>query len=96
MFSDWIRCDVTPSELRNLLRIFEDCASAPLGLHNLLATATRLGYENAVGRWYKASEAFLLIKYAFNLHFIILIRICVYIERRSQIQAALYYSIRSR
>ncbi|KAI6196784.1 Cysteine protease [Aphelenchoides besseyi] len=64
MGRDWTRCDFSPSDLRNVLRVFEDKETAPLGIHALVNAAIRLDFANPIGRWYKPSEAFVLIREA--------------------------------
>ncbi|KAI6194190.1 Cysteine protease [Aphelenchoides besseyi] len=66
MGRDWTRCDFSPSDLRNVLRIFEDKESAPLGIHALINAAIRLDFANPIGRWYKPSEAFVLVREAIS------------------------------
>jgi hypothetical protein len=57
-----MRLDVTPSDLFNILRLFEDCETAPLGLHSLLGVARKLEYDEPVGRWFSPSEAFIFLR----------------------------------
>lgn len=63
---EWIRLDVTPSNLVNILRLFEDCESAPLGLHTLMSIAKKLEFKDPIGKWYSPSQAFILLRYLFH------------------------------
>ncbi|KAI6184238.1 Cysteine protease [Aphelenchoides bicaudatus] len=63
---DWMRYDVSPSDLVNIIRLFEDCETAPLGIHTLIAIARKLEFKNPVGRWYSPSEVFKLLRNAID------------------------------
>jgi hypothetical protein len=57
VISEWMRFDdVSPSDLVNIIRLFEDCETAPLGIHTLISIAKKLEFENPVGRWYSPSQ----------------------------------------
>ncbi|CAD5210093.1 unnamed protein product [Bursaphelenchus okinawaensis] len=58
---DWIREDATPSTLSNIIRLFDD-HTGPLGIHKFIKQAQDNGIENAVGRWYSPSEAFIIFR----------------------------------
>ncbi|KHJ97634.1 histidine acid phosphatase, partial [Oesophagostomum dentatum] len=48
-----------------ILKLFEDCPSAPLGIHRLVEISSRDNpSENSVGRWYAPSEVLSLMKKA--------------------------------
>jgi hypothetical protein len=53
--------------LANILRLFEDCESAPLGIHSLIAIANKLNFENPIGKWYSPSQAFILLRNAIDM-----------------------------
>lgn len=60
---DWVREDATPSSLYNIIRLFEDCKTSPLGIHNFINQAAINEIENPVGRWYSPSEVFIIFRY---------------------------------
>lgn len=61
-----MRFDVSPSDLVNIIRLFEDCETAPLGIHTLLTIAKKLEFENPIGRWYSPSQAFIFLRNAID------------------------------
>ncbi|KAK5965264.1 hypothetical protein GCK32_002766 [Trichostrongylus colubriformis] len=67
-FSSQVGSDLFYEAQLEILKLFEDCPSAPLGIHRLLeiSNAGDCG-ENAIGRWFAPSEVISLIKKALKL-----------------------------
>lgn len=63
---DWVREDATPSTLCNIVRLFEDSPTAPLGIHAFLraaGTVLNLDMFSAVGRWFSPTESFTVFRF---------------------------------
>ncbi|KAE9416831.1 hypothetical protein Angca_004048 [Angiostrongylus cantonensis] len=63
-----LRSDPLADAQLEILKLFEDCQSAPLGIHRLLEISCADGVAvNPIGRWYAPSEVLSLVKKALKL-----------------------------
>ncbi|KAJ1365802.1 hypothetical protein KIN20_026238, partial [Parelaphostrongylus tenuis] len=63
-----LRSDPLAEAQLEILKLFEDCQSAPLGIHRLLEISSADGTAaNPIGRWYAPSEVLSLVKKALRL-----------------------------
>ena len=51
----------------SIIKLFEDTPESPLGIHRLVSLVEKDHQKKAVGRWYSASEAISLLKWASSL-----------------------------
>ncbi|KJH46766.1 peptidase family C54 [Dictyocaulus viviparus] len=67
-FRQQARSDPYASTQVEILRLFEDCHSAPLGIHKILEISkANNSVTNPIGRWYAPSEVLSLVRKALNL-----------------------------
>lgn len=60
---DWrLKSDEPNIEIRDVVRLFEDCDESPLGLHSLINTALKKDFKNPIGQWYSPSQSLALLR----------------------------------